>query len=132
MSAPRPAGRLAAGFLLVLLAAGSLTLWIGVPAGWLWVASKITDSEPSHFVAAIVGTPVAIVLFGLLLAWINGLYLRVRWASHEPNEYEHEDEEPRPVRGPLEPMLAASLALALIVLTVWFFVFAENPPRQFI
>jgi hypothetical protein len=29
-------------------------------------------------------------------------------------------------------MLAASLALALIVLTVWFFVFAENPPRQFI
>jgi hypothetical protein len=131
LSAPRAADRLAAGFLLLLLAVGSLALWIAVPAGWLWVASKITDSGPSHFLAAIVGTPVAIVLFGLVLAWINRLYLRVRWASHDADEYES-DEEPRPVRGPLEPLLAGSLAIALIVLTVWFFVFAENPPRQFI
>jgi hypothetical protein len=131
LSAPRAADRLAAGFLLLLLAVGSLALWIAVPAGWLWVASKITDSGPSHFLAAIVGTPVAIVLFGLVLAWINRLYLRVRWAAHDTDEHEY-DEEPRPVRGPLEPLLAGSLAIALVVLTVWFFVFAENPPRQFI
>jgi hypothetical protein len=131
LSAPRRIDRLAAGFLLTLLAVGSLVIWIGVPAGWLWLASKITDSEPSHFLAAILGTPLAIVLFGWLLAWINRLYVRVKWAAHDADEYEY-DEEPRPVRGPLEPLLAGSLAIALIVLTVWFFVFAENPPRQFI
>jgi formate hydrogenlyase subunit 3/multisubunit Na+/H+ antiporter MnhD subunit len=130
---PRTLDRLAAGFLLLLLAIGSLTLWIGVPAGWLWLASKLTDSEATHFVAAIVGTPVAIVLFGWLLVWINRLYLRVRWASvPQPADYEDDEDEPRPMRGPLEPLLAASLVIALVALVVWFFVFAENPPRQFI
>lgn len=136
LSAPRGLDRLAAGFLLLLLAVGSLALWIAVPAGWLWLASKITDSEGSHFLAAIVGTPVAIVLFGWMLVWINSLYLRVRWASApqplDEEEDEEDEDESRRLRGPLEPLLAGSLVIALVVLTVWFFVFAENPPRQLI
>jgi hypothetical protein len=32
------------------------------------------------------------------------------------------------MRGPLEPLLAASLLIALVTLVVWFFVLAENPP----
>jgi hypothetical protein len=32
----------------------------------------------------------------------------------------------------LEPMLILSLAVALVALTIWFFVFAENPPHQVI
>lgn len=117
--------RIAAAFLLLLLALGSLTLWIGVPVGWLWVASKITTTSTSHVFAAMVGTPVAIVAFGAVLAWINRLYLRVvRCAPIEPDD---EDEGPRHVRGPLEPLLVGSLAVAVAALCVWFFVLAENP-----
>jgi hypothetical protein len=50
----------------------------------------------------------------------------------QPADYEDDEDEPRPMRGPLEPLLAASLVIALVALVVWFFVFAENPPRQFI
>jgi hypothetical protein len=118
--------RMAAGFLLVLLALGSLTLWIGIPVGWLWVASKITDTSGSHFFAAMVGTPIAIIAFGAVLAWINRLYLRiVRPGPAEP--IEDEEDEPRFVRGPLEPLLVGSLAIAVAALCVWFFVLAENP-----
>jgi hypothetical protein len=118
--------RMAAGFLLALLALGSLTLWIGIPIGWLWVASKITGTSGSHFFAAMVGTPIAIILFGAVLAWINRLYLRiVRSGPAEP--IEDEEDEPRFVRGPLEPLLVGSLAIAVAALCVWFFVLAENP-----
>ena len=123
--------RLAAGFLLVLLALGSLALWIVVPAGWLWAASKITNSGGSHFVAAMLGMPVALILFGIALAWVNRLYLRVVWSGRpppEPDEDDDDEEEVRFPRGPLEPLLVGSLAVALVVFVFWFFVLAEDPP----
>ena len=121
--------RLAAGFLLVLLAIGSLALWIVVPAGWLWVASKLTDSEASHFLVGILGMPLAIILFGIGLGWVNRLYMRVAWPHGLPPPPEDSDEEEvRFPRGPLEPLLVGSLIVALIVFVFWFFVLAEDPP----
>ena len=117
-----PADRVAAAFLLVLLALGSLLLWIAVPAGWLWITSKIAHSAASHIVIGIAGMPIPIIFFGSMLAWLNGLYLRVTGAVRYDDEG-----EPYPVRGPLEPLLVGSLALAVVVMGVWFFVFASNP-----
>jgi hypothetical protein len=77
-----------------------------------------------------VGMPVAIVLFALVLAWINRLYMRVVWSQGPPLPEElepGEDEEIRVPRGPLEPLLVVSLVLSVVALFVWFFVFAENP-----
>jgi hypothetical protein len=123
--------RLAAGFLLVLLTIGSLTLWVGVPAGWLWLASKIADSGSAHLALGIVGMPVAIVLFALVLVWINGLYMRVVWSQRQLEALEElddeDDEELRIPRGPLEPLLVVSLVLSVVALFAWFFVLAENP-----
>jgi hypothetical protein len=123
-----PVDRLAAGFLLVLLALGSLALWVVVPAGWLWVASKLTNSGTSHFAASILGMPVAIIAFGVVLAWINRLYMRVRWSHVPPPEADDEEEERRMLRGPLEPLLVVSLAMAIVAFVFWFFVLAEEPP----
>jgi hypothetical protein len=123
--------RIAAGFLLLLLTIGSLALWVGVPAGWLWLASKIADSGSAHLALGIVGMPVAIVLFALVLAWINRLYMRVVWSQRQLEELEELDaegeEELRIPRGPLEPLLVVSLVLSVVALFFWFFVLAENP-----
>lgn len=125
----RTGDRLAAGFLLVLMAIGSFALWIGVPYATLWASSKLVDSLAGHFVVALPMTLAAMVAWGAGLFWLNALYLRVTGFFDEP---EDPDEPPRRVRGPLEPILVGSLVIALVALFVWFFAFAENPSRQVI
>jgi hypothetical protein len=116
--------RLAAAFVLVVMAIGSLVLWIGVPAASLWAASKLSDSLAGHFLIALPLTLAAMIAWGTLLFWLNALYLRIMGFWTKP---EDPDELPRRVRGPLEPMLVVSLGIGLVAFLVWFFVFAENP-----
>jgi hypothetical protein len=118
--------RTAAAFLLLLMAIGSLMLWIAVPAGWLWLAGKITAEPAQHILLSIVGTPFAIIAWARFLFWLNRLYMRVTVGA-EAVERNEDDEEPRWVRGPLEPLLVVTLLLALAALFFWFFVYAENP-----
>ncbi|MQA74101.1 MAG: hypothetical protein GEU88_07155 [Solirubrobacterales bacterium] len=135
MSAPSGARaweRIAGGFVLVVLALACATFWIGIPVASLWALGELTDSGPTHFVAAVVGIPCAMAAFALALFWLNGLYLRITGVLARLAEDEREADWRRRVRGPLEPMLLLSLAIALVALFVWFFVFAENPSRQVI
>ena len=125
----RARDRIAAAFLLCLMAVGSFVLWIGVPAGSLYLSSKLVDSLAGHFVVALPMTLAAMVAWGSGLFWLNSLYLRVTGFFDEP---EDPDEPPRRIRGPLEPILVASLVVALVALFVWFFGFAENPSSQVI
>ncbi len=127
---PRPRGRdrLAAGFLLVVLAVGTLALCIGIPVGGMWLASKVTNSIQTHFLVALPLILVSMGLFAALLYRLDRLYLRVTGAF-VPG-IDEEEEEPRIPHGPLEPMIIVSLVIAVTALVVWFFFFAENPPRQ--
>ena len=120
--------RAASIFVLVVMVAACLVFWIGLPLGVLWGLSKLTDSFATHFVLGLLGVPFAMALYSPALFWLNGLYLRVtgvyaRLAAEQEDTGWH-----RRVRGPLEPMLLISFAIALVALFVWFFVFAENPP----
>jgi hypothetical protein len=127
---PRPnmraVDRLVAAFLLLLMVIGSLALWLVVPAGSLWTLTQLSESKTFHLFVGLLGVPAAMILFAPLLFWLNALYLRVtgHWA------YDEEEDRPRRLHGPLEPILLWSLLLALIALFVWFFLFAENPPTQ--
>ncbi len=105
--------RVAAGFVLVLLALGALALWTVVPLGTAWVVAQVTDSN-THFVVTLIAIPLAMLLFAPLLLRLNELYLRIRTGTDEG-------------RGPIEPLLLISFALAVIALLVWFFIFADNP-----
>ena len=118
-------GTAAAAFLLLLLVIGSLVFWIGVPVATLWALARVTDSPAHHFVLGLIGVPLAMVVFAPLLLWVNTLYLRVT------GEYEHVHPRRRP-HGPLEPILIACLVVAIVALSVWFFVFAQTAPRQVI
>ena len=112
----RPIDRAVAGLLLVLMAAGSLWLWIGIPALTLWGVAQIVDTSGQHLVLGLLAVPAAMVLFAALLFWLNGLYLRVVIPRQT---LEDEDGEPRPIRGPLELLMGWSLAAALVVAVLW-------------
>lgn len=116
-------------FVLAVLAIACATFWIGVPVAVLWGLSKATDSFAGHFVLGLLGVPAAMALFSPVLFWLNGLYLRVTGVYERLHEDEEEAEWQRRVRGPLEPMLLFSFAVAFTALTIWFFFFAEDPPR---
>ena len=122
----RAVDRLVAAFLLLLMVIGSLALWLVVPAGSLWTLTQLSESKTFHLFVGLLGVPAAMILFAPLLFWLNALYLRVtgHW------RYDEEEDRPRRLHGPLEPILLWSLLLALIALFVWFFVFAENPSTQ--
>jgi ABC-type proline/glycine betaine transport system permease subunit len=122
----RALDRAAALFLLLLLAAGSLVLWIGIPYGLLWFFSRVTDSWNGHFLMSLVLIPVAMALFAPALFWLNGLYLRVTGALRPDEE---DDDADRRIRGPLEFFLYLGMVAALIALTVWFFWYANDPPQ---
>ena len=122
----RALDRVAAAFILVLLGAGSLVLWIGIPYGLLWFFSRVTDSWNGHFLLSVVLIPIAMALFAPALFWLNGLYLRVIGVL---NPDQAEEEGGRRLRGPLELFLYMGMVAAIIALTVWFFFFAKNPPE---
>ena len=132
MTASIDTRRLAGAFVLVVLAAACVVFWVGIPIGALWALSKATDSFAGHFVLGLLLVPMAMALFSPALFWLNNLYLRVTGVFQRLEEDEREAGWQRRLRGPLEPMLFVSLVVALVALTIWFFIFAENPPQQVI
>jgi NADH:ubiquinone oxidoreductase subunit 5 (subunit L)/multisubunit Na+/H+ antiporter MnhA subunit len=125
----KPRDRLAAGFLIGVMAIGSPILWVGVPTASSWAAAQLTADQTTHLQITVPLVIAGMVLFARFLFWVNKLYLRIvaRGIELEP---EDEEGHPRFMRGPLEPILVFSLVIALIALTVWFFAFAENPSHQ--
>src|SRR5688500_12925342 len=124
--------RLASVFLLALLAAGCLVLWIGIPVVCMWAAAKLTEDAAQHFLIVLPTVLVAMTVWARALFWLNRLYLRVRLGAGMLDPDEDAPEDVRWARGPLEPMLIATLVVALILLFAWFFVLAENPSRRVI
>ena len=118
-----------AALLICLMALGSFALWTIVPLGCLWMGSKLAGSSAEEYVIALPLTIVAMLLAGGLLIRLNRLYLAVTGVLAQ---YEAEEEElgvaPRYLRGPLEPILVASLVIALIAMVVWFLLLARDPP----
>jgi hypothetical protein len=121
--------RIAGAFVLVVMAIACSVFWVGIPAGGLWLLGQLTDSSTTHFLAALIGIPLAMAAYTPLLFWLNGLYLRVTGVLRRAAADEDESGWSRRLRGPLEPLLFASFVIELIALCIWFFFLAENPPR---
>ena len=126
--------RLGGAFVVVLLAIGCVVLWIGIPVASMWGAARLTTDAADHFVIVLPTVLVGMVVWGKALFWLNRLYVRIQLSSADLalEEEEEESDEPRWIRGPLEPLLVATLVLALVALFFWFFVLAENPSPQVI
>ena len=121
--------RLVAAFLWILMAVGSFAMWVAVPAGFLWLAGKITSDQTQHITLSVIGVPLAIIIWARGLFWLNRLHMRVTMPLLiRELEDAPDDEPPRPIRGALEPLMVGSLAIAIVAMAIWFFFFAETPP----
>jgi hypothetical protein len=132
-SVPR---RLVAGGLVVLMALGSVLMWVGSPIGWLWLASQLVHTNfPTGGGYALVGVGLVIttILLGRLLATLDrahsatlGLERPTR-VRHAWNESIGAGSGQRPEAGVLERVMVVSVAFALLGLVAWFVLFAGSP-----
>lgn len=106
--------------MVVLMAAGCLFLWFGVPLLWLWVASQLRDDLPlgTTLLLMMLGAIATIVCLAPGLAWLNRRHLE-RLAARG---------EPIPESSPLEVMLVVSAAVALVGFLVWFLALSGSSP----
>ena len=127
--------RTAALVLIVLMAVGSIALWLGVPVAWIYLASQLVDSsQPSMgpYVMVLVGIPATMVVVGKLLSQLNRVYghvthttpeVRVRAPWHRSMREGRDVGHPRTI---LDVVMVLSVSLALACFGVWFFLFAEG------
>jgi hypothetical protein len=121
--------------LVLLMAVGSIVMWIGVPLGLVYAASRIADSsEPSlgPYLLVFLGLPVGMALTGKLLGWLDRVHQRLtRSADDRPvqapwmRSLRGERGSTRK-RGVLDAVMIVSVLLALAALAVWFFGFAGS------
>lgn len=106
--------------LVLIMLAGCLFLWIGVPVGWLWIGSQIQGSASlgTALMATMAGTIATVVVMVVILSWLN----RRHAALHERRNGH------LPPSSALEVILVASAGLAVVGFGVWFFGFAGASP----
>jgi len=121
VSRPRGRGVLSAAALLVLMFAGSLGLWVGVPVLWLWVAGRVQGATGS------LGAAVGVALLGVVVSIVVAVPLLHRIARAHNSA--------REARGlenlgwaPLEGVMVVSAVLALVAFGVWFFLLSGAEP----
>jgi hypothetical protein len=131
------AGRaLAAGLVFVAMLLAAFSLWTAIPLSWIYIGSKLSETQfPS-------GGPYAVVAIGIfasimVVAWLigrlNNLYIRItgtnRLAPIRPT-WLKSMRDTAPVANSVtvvEAVLMASVMLAGLALTIWFFFLAGSP-----
>jgi heme/copper-type cytochrome/quinol oxidase subunit 2 len=109
-----------ATLLVVIMFVGSLVLWVGVPAGWLWIGSQM---EPSSGLSAAIGA----MMIGMLLT-IAALVTFLAWVNRKHVELQEARGSFGGSSTPLELVLVASAVLAVLGFAVWFFGFSGSSP----
>ncbi|TMK39495.1 MAG: hypothetical protein E6G56_11080 [Actinobacteria bacterium] len=113
-----------AAALVGIMFAGSILLWVGIPLGWLWIASQIdgaTGSVGAAIGAALVGVVASIALMVPVLTWLSNRHRQLRMESGR-------DDLGHLV---LEVVMVTSAGVALVVFALWFFLLSGSSPIPF-
>jgi hypothetical protein len=124
----------AAVALVALMAFGSVVMWLGVPLGLVYVASKLADTpNPTMgpYLLVILGLPVGMAVVGKGLGALNRAHVRLTGAetdAYRPGWTRSMRGERRVDRrnGVLDKVMIVSVAVAGIAFAVWFFGFAGS------
>jgi hypothetical protein len=128
-------GKPAALLLIILMAIGSIAMWVAVPVFWLWLGSKLSEgSQPSlgPYVLVLAGIPISMVVIGKLLSALNRAYAVVTGRRSKVRVTPPWRKSMRGERGStreatvLDVVMVISVSLALAAFAVWFFAFAGS------
>jgi hypothetical protein len=135
------AGRgLAAGIVVIAMLVAALSLWTVIPLAWVYIGSKLSDTQfPSGgpYMVVLVGIVVSILLIAWLLGRLNRVYVRITGtnavAPIRPAWLKSMRDTPTRPSGPtvLEAVIVGSVLLAGLAMGAWFFLLAGSPlPNQ--
>ena len=122
-------------FLILLMAVGSVFLWIGIPVGWLYLASRmVKTSQPTlgPYVLVIIGIPITMIIVGKLLFKLDSAYSTL---TGQKSEVQFRAPWLKSMRGErnsarrltvLEMTMVVSVSIALLGFAIWFFGFAGS------
>jgi hypothetical protein len=122
-------------FLIALMAIGSVVMWIGVPVGLIYLASRLADSsKPSMgpYVLILVGLVVGMMAVGKLLGALDRYHGRVTGLDDgKPQQAAwmksmRGDRERKRRRSVLDSVMMISVGVALLLFGIWFFAFAGS------
>ena len=112
------------GALLVLIMlGGGVLLWVGVPAGWLYIGSQVqaeTRSIGTAIAVMMIGVLVSVIAIVMALGWLNRKHIELREARGL-------DEEGYGSTA-LEAVMTVSAIIAVLAFGIWFFVFQGPGP----
>jgi hypothetical protein len=122
-------------FLIALMAIGSVVMWLGVPIGLIYLASRLADSsKPSMapYVLILVGLVVGMMVVGKLLGALDRYHGRITglddgkptqaaWMTSMRGERERKRR-----RSVLDSVMIISVGVALLLFGIWFFAFAGS------
>jgi hypothetical protein len=137
----RPVFGAAAGIVVAVMVLGAVSMWTVIPFGWIWIGSKVSDTQqPSGgpYLVVFAGIVVSICAMAWVLARLNRVYIRITGSSRLPRRYlpawrKSLSDERTSLQGPsvLEAVILASVLLAGVAMAVWFFIIAGSPlPNQ--
>jgi len=140
-NAPRRAGRhVAATFLVLLMIVAALSMWTVIPLGWVWIGSRISktqDPAGGPYMVVLVGIVVSILVVSWLLGRLNRAYVHLTGTNTVEPIRANWLKSMRDTTGVpnyptvLETVIVTSVILAILAMTVWFFVAAGSPlPNQ--
>jgi hypothetical protein len=122
-------------FLVLLMGAGSIVMWLGVPLGLVYAAAQLADSStPSlgPYLLVFIGLPIGMALMGKLLGWLDRLHASwTRSADDRPQQAPwmrslRGERGSTRKRGVLDTVMIGSVGLALVAFGIWFFGFAGS------
>lgn len=131
------AGRgIAAGLVFLAMLLAAFSLWTAIPLSWVYIGSKVSETQfPSGgpYAVVAVGIFASIMVVAWLIGRLNNLYIRItgtnRLAPIRPT-WLKSMRDTAPVQSSVtvvEAVLMASVMLAGIALTLWFFFLAGSP-----
>jgi hypothetical protein len=127
---------LAASAIFVVMLLAALALWTAIPVGWIWIGSKVADTQfPAEgpYAVVAIGILVTIVLDAWLIGRLNALYVRVtgtnRLGPMRPSWLKsmRDTGSAAGATTVVEAVMVASAMLAGLVLVLWFFLLAGSP-----
>ncbi len=121
--------------LVLLMGLGSVVMWLGVPLGLVFAASRIADSSaPSlgPYLLVFIGLPIGMAIMGKLLGWVDRAHQRLtRSTDDRPQQAPwmrsmRGERGSTRKRGVLDTVMIVSVGLALAGFGIWFFGFAGS------